>query len=110
MDHGIGRPVRRKEDHRLLTGGGAFSDDLNLPGQAHAVFLRSPHAHARLGEIRRAAALAAPGALAGLTGADFLGDGLHPSPATRPPAAGEPCRPGAARESDRAPPLPLRLA
>ena len=44
----IGQPVRRKEDRRLLTGNGRFSDDYNLPGQAYAVFLRSPHAHARI--------------------------------------------------------------
>src|SRR4051794_19403074 len=44
----IGEPVRRREDLRLLTGQGAFSDDLNLPDQAYAFFLRSPHAHARI--------------------------------------------------------------
>ena len=43
---GIGQPVRRREDLRLLTGRGRYSDDLNLPGQAYAVMVRSPHAHA----------------------------------------------------------------
>ena len=40
---GIGQPVHRKEDQRLLTGTGRFVDDRNLPGQTHAVVLRSPH-------------------------------------------------------------------
>src|SRR2546430_12844582 len=43
---GIGQPVRRKEDLRLVTGRGEFSDDLDVPGQTHAIILRSPHAHA----------------------------------------------------------------
>ena len=47
----IGHPVRRKEDARLVTGRGAFGDDVNLPGQVHAAFVRSPHAHARLRAI-----------------------------------------------------------
>ena len=45
---GIGRSVRRREDPRLLSGKGRYSDDLNLPGQAYAVMVRSPHAHARI--------------------------------------------------------------
>ena len=44
----IGKPLRRKEDLRLVTGGGRYSDDVNLPGQAYACVLRSPHAHARI--------------------------------------------------------------
>ena len=59
----IGQPVRRKEDRRLLTGQGSFSDDINLPGQAYAVFVRSPHAHARIRAIDVCAALASPGVL-----------------------------------------------
>ena len=43
---GIGASVRRKEDHRFITGQGRYTDDINRPGQAHAYFLRSPHAHA----------------------------------------------------------------
>jgi carbon-monoxide dehydrogenase large subunit len=77
---GIGAPVPRKEDARLLTGRGSFSDDLDLPGQAHAVMVRSPHAHARIGRIDAAEALALPGVLAVLTGADCLSDGLKPIP------------------------------
>ena len=48
---GIGQPVRRREDLRLITGHGRYSDDLNLPGQVYAVMLRSPHAHARIRAI-----------------------------------------------------------
>jgi carbon-monoxide dehydrogenase large subunit len=77
---GIGAAVRRREDLRLLTGAGHYSDDLNLPGQAHAVMLRSPHAHARILGIETSAARAAPGVLAVLTGRDMLADGLRPIP------------------------------
>ena len=85
----IGRPFRRKEDRRLLTGRGRFSDDVNLPGQAYAAMARSPHAHARIAGIDTEAALAVPGVLAVLTGADLLDDGLasiphRPAP-TSPP-------------------------
>ena len=48
---GIGQPVRRREDLRLLTGKGRYSDDVNLPGQAYAVMVRSPHAHAMIRSI-----------------------------------------------------------
>jgi carbon-monoxide dehydrogenase large subunit len=44
----IGQPIPRKEDQRLTTGRGRFSDDMSLPGQVHAVMLRSPHAHAHV--------------------------------------------------------------
>ena len=77
---GIGQPVRRKEDFRLLTGRGRYGDDVALPGMAHAVFVRSPHAHARIVSIDKRAALAAPGVLAALTGADYLAAGLGPIP------------------------------
>ncbi|MBI3372290.1 MAG: xanthine dehydrogenase family protein molybdopterin-binding subunit [Betaproteobacteria bacterium] len=76
----IGRPMRRLEDARLLTGHGRFTDDISLPGQAHAVFLRSPHAHARIAAIDAAAARVAPGVIAVLTGADVLAEGLGPIP------------------------------
>jgi carbon-monoxide dehydrogenase large subunit len=78
--NGIGQPVRRKEDFRLLTGSGCYVDDLALPGMTHAVMVRSPHAHARIVSVDKAAALAAPGVLAVLTGADCLADGLGPLP------------------------------
>jgi carbon-monoxide dehydrogenase large subunit len=85
---GIGRPVPRLEDARLLTGRGCFSEDFNLPDQAWAVLVRSPHAHARIAVLAVADAGAIPGVLAVLTGADYLADGLGPlrhSPAARTP-------------------------
>jgi carbon-monoxide dehydrogenase large subunit len=86
---GIGMPVRRREDFRLLTGRGCYSDDFNLVGQAYAVMVRSPHAHARIRTIATAAAGAAPGVLAVFTGRDLIADGLQPIPhsvGTRHPA------------------------
>jgi CO/xanthine dehydrogenase Mo-binding subunit len=62
--NGIGQPVRRREDLRLLTGKGSFADDFELPGLAHAVIVRSPHAHAHIRSIDKAAAVASPGVLA----------------------------------------------
>src|SRR5215212_2509693 len=80
VETGIGRPVRRREDLRLLTGRGRYSDDLNLPGQAYAVMVRSPHAHALIRGIDTAAARAAPGVLAALTAEDLRADGLNALP------------------------------
>ncbi len=77
---GIGRSVRRREDPRLLSGQGRYSDDLTLPGQAYAIMVRSRHAHARLRAIDTAVAREAPGVLAVLTGQDMLADGLRPIP------------------------------
>jgi len=85
---GFGKPVLRKEDARLLSGGGAYSDDFNAPGQAHACFVRSPHAHARIGRIDAGAALAVPGVLAVLTGQDAAADGVKPL--THSPMPGNP--------------------
>src|SRR4051794_24543973 len=73
---GIGQPVRRKEDVRLLTGRGTYTDDINRPGQLHAFVLRSPHAHARIRSIDTTAAQAAPGVAAVLTGHDAAADGI----------------------------------
>ena len=73
---GIGQPVRRFEDKRLLSGNGRFQHDVNLPGQAHAYVLRSPHAHARIRAIDLSAAKAAPGVLAIYTGDDLAAAGL----------------------------------
>jgi carbon-monoxide dehydrogenase large subunit len=77
---GIGQPVRRVEDRRFLTGGGRYLDDIVRPFQAHAAVLRSPHAHARIGAIDIAAALAAPGVVAVFTGADLARDNLGTIP------------------------------
>jgi aerobic carbon-monoxide dehydrogenase large subunit len=73
---GIGQPVRRFEDKRLLSGNGRFQNDINLPGQAHAVVLRSPHAHAAIRAIDVSAAQAAPGLLAIYTGEDLVAAGM----------------------------------
>ena len=71
---GIGAAVRRKEDQRFVTGKGHYTDDVNRPGQCHAYFLRSPHAHARIKSIDSKAAAAMPGVLAVLTGAELAAD------------------------------------
>jgi len=73
---GIGQSVTRFEDVRLLKGEGRYLNDVNLPGQAHAIVLRSPHAHARIRGIDVDRALKAPGVLAVYTGADVERDGL----------------------------------
>ena len=74
----IGEAPKRREDARFVTGGGAYLDDLAFGGLAHAVVLRSPHAHARIDSIDAAAARAVPGVLAVLTAADADTDGLQP--------------------------------
>lgn len=76
----IGQPIRRKEDARLLTGQGRFSDDFACPGQTYAVMARSPHPHARIRAIRKDSALGMPGVLGIFTGEDILTDGLGPVP------------------------------
>src|SRR5437667_5440192 len=85
---GFGKPVLRQEDARLLVGGGCYSDDVNLPGQAYACFVRSPHAHARIGRIDTAAALATPEVIAVLTGVYAVADGMRPL--THSPMPGNP--------------------
>lgn len=76
----IGEDVRRKEDLRLVTGQGQFADDLVFENPAFAAFVRSPHAHARIVAVDKTAALAMPGVLAVLTGADIAAAGLCPIP------------------------------
>jgi carbon-monoxide dehydrogenase large subunit len=73
---GMGASVARKEDRRFLLGKGRYTDDLVLPEQTWAVFVRSPHAHAAIRSIDASRALAAPGVLAVLTGDDVAADGL----------------------------------
>src|SRR2546425_985194 len=85
---GFGKPVLRKEDARLLVGGGCYSDDVNLDGQAYACFVRSPHAHALIRRVDTAAALATLGVIAVLTGADAASDGVKPL--THSPMPGNP--------------------
>jgi aerobic carbon-monoxide dehydrogenase large subunit len=76
MRFGIGQPVTRKEDGRFLTGRARYVGDIDFVRQAHAVFLFSPHAHARIGMIDKAAAEQMPGVHAVLTGEDWAADGL----------------------------------
>src|SRR6516162_10726115 len=76
----IGQPIPRKEDARLTTGAGRFSDDFHAPRQAYLAMVRSPHPHARIRGIDTAAARAMPGVLGVFTGADCLADGLKPIP------------------------------
>lgn len=83
---GIGSRLLRLEDERFLRGEGRFVEDIALPGEARAVFLRSPHAHARIRGLSVAEAQAMPGVLAVLTGADVAADGLGGVPwEVRPP-------------------------
>ena len=67
----IGQSIKRREDARFLTGAGQYTDDVVLPGQTYAVFVRSPFAHARIRSIETAKALKSPGVLAVFTGADL---------------------------------------
>jgi carbon-monoxide dehydrogenase large subunit len=67
----VGRGVPRVEDERLLKGRGVFVDDIHLPGVVHLAFVRSPHAHARIRDIRTARARTLPGVLAVLTGREI---------------------------------------
>ncbi|MCR8549195.1 xanthine dehydrogenase family protein molybdopterin-binding subunit [Salipiger sp. P9] len=76
MKFSPGQAVARSEDHRLLTGGGRYSDDVRLPGQSYAAIVRADHAHARIAEVETGAALEMPGVLAVLTGQDWAADGL----------------------------------
>ena len=73
----IGDSPRRREDLRFLTGRGRYIDDLQFENLAHAVFVRSPHAHARVRAVEVSAAKKAPGVLAVLTAADVAADGLR---------------------------------
>jgi len=84
---GIGDPILRKEDHRLLTGQGKFSDDFNLDGQVYAAIVRSPYAHARIRSVNKAPSLGVPGILAVYTGTDTLADGLLPIPHNTAPSS-----------------------
>ncbi|NML46604.1 xanthine dehydrogenase family protein molybdopterin-binding subunit [Ramlibacter sp. G-1-2-2] len=69
----IGEKVRRKEDYRFLTGSGQYTDDINLPNQRYAAFVRSPHAHATIKSVATERAAAMPGVVKVFTGADVAG-------------------------------------
>ncbi len=106
---GSGREVRRIEDAGLLAGAGRFTDDFSLPTQTYLVFLRSPHAHARIVSIDAAEALAMPGVIAVLTGDDLAKAGVKPLPVApmfkRPDGSpgATPLRPALAQETVRFP-------
>ena len=68
---GVGQPIRRFEDARILAGRSEFLDDVRIDGAAHMAFVRSPHAHARIKKIDAAAAKQAPGVVAVVTGAEL---------------------------------------
>ncbi len=94
--NGIGKPVPRKEDLRLLTGRGRFSDDVNAGGQAYAYMLRCQLAHARITRIETSVAAKMPGVIAVLTGHDAAADKLGPMPLDHhvpPPPPGAPAGP-----------------
>ena len=73
---GIGAAVRRKEDVRFLSGRGNYTDDINRPGQLHAVLKRSDRPHATINAIDTTAAAAAPGVIAVFVGADMAADNV----------------------------------
>ncbi len=77
---GVGQAIARKEDDVLLRGAATFQDDFGLPGEAYAAIVRTPHAHADIEAIDRAAASAAPGVLAVWTGEDVAADRLGTLP------------------------------
>ncbi|MBP2296912.1 carbon-monoxide dehydrogenase large subunit [Azospirillum rugosum] len=80
MKFGIGQPVPRTEDARLLTGGGRYTDDVSLPGQTFAAFVRSPYAHAVIRGIDSADAAGQPGVLGVFTVDDLETEGIGPIP------------------------------
>src|SRR5262245_47662906 len=79
----IGRSLPRFEDLRLVRGQGRYTDDVSLPDQVYAAFVRSPHPHARIVKIDTAPALAVTGVIAVLTADGFCGPGVkhRPNPA-----------------------------
>src|SRR5215469_3777348 len=84
MKFGIGQPVRRHEDLRLITGGGRYTDDIVLPRMARAFVLRAPMAHAQIKRIDAAAARQMPGVLLVATGKDLRADGIGDIPCRTP--------------------------
>lgn len=77
---GSGQSVRRLEDDKLLVGAGQFAADVNPVDQVHLFFLRSPYPHARIASLDSSAALAMPGVLSIVTGADMVAAGVKPIP------------------------------
>ena len=85
----IGRPLPRKEDWRLLTGAGRFSDDFNMAGQAYVAMVRSPYPHARILSIDAARSRAMTGVLGVYAGSDCAADRLGPIPHSPLPSTRE---------------------
>ena len=69
----LGSSIKRREDPRFLTGRGNYTDDVQMAGMTHAVFVRSPHANARVRSIDVSRAKAHPGVVAVFTGKDMAG-------------------------------------
>src|SRR5260221_10369890 len=86
MKFGIGQPVPRSEDPRLLRGEGRYTDDIKLAGQAYAVIIRSRHAHGIIRGIDSAEARGIPGVLSIYTGADLDAAGFGTLQYMRPPS------------------------
>src|SRR3984893_17106857 len=84
MKFGVGQPVRRFEDARLITGHGSYTDDIDLPHTVHAYVLRSPVAHAEIRKVDAQAARAMPGVLLILTGEGVVTEGLGDVPCATP--------------------------
>jgi carbon-monoxide dehydrogenase large subunit len=76
----IGQPVRRKEDQRLLTGKGRFTDDLSIAGQTYAAIVRSPYPHARILQVDGTRVRRMPGVFGVFGGANCLAEGIAPIP------------------------------
>ena len=76
---GIGQPVHRREDPMLVRGEGRYTDDLALPGQLHAAFVRSPYAHGVIGGVDLSAAREMPGVAGAFAAADLAGYGTTPN-------------------------------
>ncbi|HEV8385465.1 MAG TPA: hypothetical protein VGQ11_11400, partial [Candidatus Acidoferrales bacterium] len=87
----IGKPLKRKEDPRLIQGIAHYVDDLVLAGMLHAGFVRSPHAHAKVKSIDTSKAQSAPGVVGVFTAEDFRGQiGIVPCAAQLPDLKGAP--------------------
>jgi len=88
---GIGQPVPRLEDPRLVSGNGKFTDDVNLPGQLYLAMARSPYPHGTISAVDTSAALEAEGVRAVYTAADIEALGGMPCRAVLKDRAGNPC-------------------
>ncbi len=76
----FGSSIKRREDARMITGKGVYTDDVKLPGQTYAAFVRSPHAHARVKRVDLAGAKRVPGVVAAYSGKDLKDGGVGPLP------------------------------